>query len=80
MPESFSATVGATVRAELARRKRNQRELAEALGISQTQVSRRLAGEIAFNVDELAIVAAFLGVPMSLLIATAPVESPASAA
>lgn len=68
MPETFSVTVGATVRAEMARRRRTQRQLAEVLGISQTQVSRRLLGEISFNVDELALVATFLGMTVADLV------------
>ena len=68
MPDSFSATVGATVRAELARRRLTQRQLAEVLGVSQTQVGRRLTGEIALNVDELALVATFLGMPVAELV------------
>lgn len=70
MPETFSATVGATVRAELARRNIKQRQLAEVLGIAQTQISRRLAGDVAFNVDELAVVATFLGMSVSDLVGT----------
>lgn len=80
MPESFSQTVGATVRAELARRRITQRQLATVLGIAQTQVSRRLAGEVAFNVDELAVVAEFLGLPVAALLAGQPAVDPASAA
>lgn len=68
MPDALSLTVGATVRAELARRGLLQRQLAEHLGISQPQISRRLEGVIAFNVDELASVAEFLGVPVTLLL------------
>lgn len=68
MPESFSATVGATVRAELARRRIKQRQVAEVLGIAQTQVSRRLDGTVAFNVDELAAVAKFLDMSVAELV------------
>lgn len=69
MPESFSQTVGATVRAEMARRKITQRQVAEKLGISQTQVSRRLDGTVSFNVDELEAVAQVLGLPVALFVA-----------
>jgi len=75
MPDSFSNTVGATVRAEMARRRVTQRQIAEALGLSQTQISRRLAGEVAFNVDELAVVADFLGVAISTLVVSAPASA-----
>lgn len=55
-----TVTVAATVRAELARRRVQQATVAEALSLSQTAVSRRLAGLIPFNVDELVQVARLL--------------------
>lgn len=58
-------TVGANVRAEMARHRITQDQLATALGISQPQVSKRLLGEIAFDVDELEIASRLLGVPAS---------------
>jgi transcriptional regulator with XRE-family HTH domain len=63
-----AALVGANVRAEMARRSVTQTTLAAALGISQAQVSKRLAGAVAFDVNELRAVADFLGVPLPLLI------------
>lgn len=60
--------VGDSVRAELARQRKSQRQLAIALGLSQAAVSRRLLGHQAFDVDELAQVAAFLGLPIDHLI------------
>ena len=52
-----------------------QRQVAEALGIAQTQVSRRLLGRISFNVDELQTVATLLNLPVAALIAgPAPLE------
>lgn len=75
MPESFSQTVASTVKAEMARRNVTQRQVAEALGIAQTQVSRRLLGRISFNVDELQTVANLLDIPVAALIAgPAPLE------
>jgi len=55
--------VAGEVRAEAARRRVSQRAIAVALGVSQTAVSRRLNGEIPFDVDELGKVAELLGVP-----------------
>jgi len=68
MPESFSETVGATVRAEMARRKVTQQQVAAVLKIAQTQVSRRLNGQVSFNVDELQAVANLLGLPVQDLV------------
>lgn len=68
--------VAGAVRAELARRQVGQRQVAEALGISQPAVSRRLAGEVAFNVDELAAVADLLGMDARDLMPTASAPTP----
>lgn len=74
MPESFSETVGATVRAEMARRKVTQQQVADVLGIAQTQVSRRLNGQVSFNVDELQAVAHLLGMSVQSLVASPAAE------
>lgn len=50
------------IRAELARQRKSQADLAEALGISQQSLSNRLTGDTAFAMDELAKVAELLGV------------------
>lgn len=60
--------VAANIRAENARRGGTQLELARWLGISQQAMSRRLTGEIAFDVDELQAVAEHFGVPTSHLL------------
>ena len=41
-----------------------QAQLAEALGLTQSSVSRRLAGSQPFRTDELADAARFLGVSL----------------
>lgn len=56
------------IRAEMARRRLSQTELAGVLGISQTAVSRRLSGDTRFSVDELLKVAGWLGVPAASLL------------
>ena len=66
---SLRATTAAEVRAEMARQRRSGVELATHLDLSQQAVSRRLAGEVAFDLDELAAVAEWLGVPLQTLIA-----------
>lgn len=64
-------TAGA-VRAELARRRISGREMARELGWSFTTTSRRLSGSSPFDIDELAAVAAFLGMSVSQLFTDAP--------
>lgn len=76
MPLSPALRVASHVRAELARQQKNQTRLGEALGLSQTAVSRRLTGEVAFDVAELATVAAYLNVTLgSLLGESVPVDA-----
>jgi transcriptional regulator with XRE-family HTH domain len=70
-------TAGA-VRAELARRRISGRELSRALGWSVPATWRRLSGNCAFDIDELAAVADYLGVPLVSLIADDAAEPAAS--
>lgn len=72
MTHTPAQRIGANVRAEMARRGVSQTALAEQLGITQTAVSTRLRGKVAFNVDELAAVAAALDVPIGALLAEEP--------
>ena len=65
MGEDFTAKVAAEVRAEMARQRRSQEWLAARLGVSQSTLSRRITGELAFDTTELANVAAVLGVPVT---------------
>ena len=71
---SRSTAVAANVRAELARRHLTQRNLAERLEKSPNYVSRRMTGDVAWDIDELFAIADWLGVSASALL------SPASAA
>jgi len=64
MSESLTTTVAAEVRAEMARQRRSQRQVADALGVSNTYVWRRLTGEVAFDLTELEAVAAYLDRPV----------------
>lgn len=54
--------VAAEVRAEMARQRVSQQPIADALGMSRQALSRRLVGEIPFDVSELEQIANFLGV------------------
>lgn len=68
-PATPTERVAATVRAELARQRKTQVGLADALGLGRTAVSRRLSGEHPFRIDELHVVATYLGVPAASLLA-----------
>jgi transcriptional regulator with XRE-family HTH domain len=72
MSQTPATRTGSNVRAEMARAGISQTALAEKLGVSQAAVSKRLRGEVAFNVDELAKVADALKVPVAVLLADQP--------
>lgn len=59
---AIARTVGSSVRAELARHDKTQRDLAACLGLTEHTVGKRLSGESSFDVVELARVAKWLNV------------------
>lgn len=59
----------ANVRAEMARRRVTQTQLAEATGISQSALGRRLTGSQPFDVAQLEAIAGALAVPLADLVA-----------
>lgn len=63
-----AAAIGAEVRGLLAKQKISQTVAGQRLGLSQAAMSRRLLGEVPFNVDELAAIAKILGVPVARLL------------
>ena len=69
--------VGANVRAEMARRRMLQGALAEHLHLSQTGVSKRLAGETPFDINELVAIARLLEVELCQLLAGVSEDVPA---
>lgn len=69
MSESLPHRVAAEVRAEMARQGVRQWQLAAHLNLPQTAISRRLKGDITFDLGELEKVADFLGVPAAQLLA-----------
>jgi hypothetical protein len=71
---SAAQRIAGEVRAELARQRRSQASLALALGISQQALSRRMTGDIPFNIDQLSTVASFLSMPLEALVAS-PVQA-----
>ncbi len=68
MEDSATQRVAATIRAELARRRISQSALARELGMAQTAVSRRLTGQVPFDVNELHAIANHLGLPPAALL------------
>jgi transcriptional regulator with XRE-family HTH domain len=65
MEQTLAEAIGCGVRAEMARKGLTQRKLAEALGMSQPQITKRIAGRIEFRPSELEKAAELLGIPMT---------------
>lgn len=57
------ADTSATIRAAMAAQKLSQAVLADRLGVTQAWLSRRLTGQVAWRVSEVAKVTAELGGP-----------------
>lgn len=68
---SLNQTVAANVRAEMARRHHSQNSLAVLIGMRQQALSRRLSGQTAFTIDEIAAIAAILNVRITDLVGEA---------
>lgn len=66
-----AAQVGLRVQEEMRRCNVRQDVVGQRLGLSQSATSRRLLGEVPFNVAELAVVAALLDVPLADLVIAA---------
>ena len=63
-----TAQTGRNVRAEMARAGVSQIDLAERVGLSQSGLSKRLRGDVPFDVNELDAIATALGVPVVSLL------------
>lgn len=61
------------IRAEMGRQRRSANALATDLGVSDMYLSRRLSGQVAFDLADLPLVAAALGVPVAQFL---PVPAP----
>lgn len=59
--QTFAGLIAAEVRAQMGRLDVTQTQLADALGVSQVAISRRLRGAVPFDVVELSAVADLLG-------------------
>jgi transcriptional regulator with XRE-family HTH domain len=68
MTPTLSDRVASVVRAEMARKRVGQEEIAARLGLSQASVSRRIRGVTPFELDELETVADLLGLPVTAFI------------
>lgn len=66
--ETFSEQVAANIRAELARQRKTQAQLADVWGLTQASVSKRMSGTVPVDINEVAKAADWLGVPVSRLI------------
>lgn len=66
---------GQAVRAAMVEKRISQRQLADALDLTQAGVSRRLAGTVDFTVSELTAAAALLDYPIAELLPS-PVDAP----
>jgi len=62
--DDLKLSVAGEVRAYLARRQITGQQAAKQLGWNQAYLQRRLAGKVAFDVTDLAALAAFLQVPV----------------
>lgn len=65
MTHTLAEHVAREVRAEMARQRVSQLQLATRLGLSQPQISKRLTGRLEFRPSELDAVAELLGVPVT---------------
>lgn len=77
MPENYPLSgtreaVASAVRESMAKRKISGRALAEQLGMPQSVFSRRMTGEVAFTIEELARVAAALDERLDTLLVGVP--------
>lgn len=77
-PTSAREMVAAEVRAELARQRHNSNSLPRFVGKSQRYWYERLNARLAFSVDDLAALSAFLQVPMVQFIPAVIAPGPTS--
>lgn len=66
--EAARQVIAGNVRATLGRKKSSQTALAKVLAKSQAAVSRRLNGELAFDMDELMLICEHYRVPLADLL------------
>lgn len=71
-PPSLTDLVATRLRGVLAEQRRSQGDMALFLGLSQAAVSRRLAGKIPIDLNEVDALAHWLDVPLARLIPLQP--------
>lgn len=70
-PGGLRTAIAEVIRVEMARKRMTQRALAEATGLSQSYLGRRMVCEYSFTTDELERIAIALDVPLTLLLPVA---------
>lgn len=65
----LSEKVAAEIRAEMGRQRLTGRGLEAQLGWPHTYLTRRLRGQVSFNLDDVEVIAAALEVPVTSLFA-----------
>lgn len=65
---SYNEHVSAEIRAEMARQRLSQKEMARRLGWSRAALSRRLTGGTGWSINEADKVAELLGVELRMLV------------
>ena len=69
--DTFTPAVAGAVRAELSRRQRPISEVAAAIGVSRTTLSKLLNGGGAFDTKQLAAIAQYLDIPVDQIFESA---------
>lgn len=64
--------IAGNILALMGRHRVSQRRLGEVLGLTQPPLSKRLAGKVAFDMDEIEAIAAFFDVPVTDLFDDTP--------
>lgn len=68
MSNDVRPSIAAEVRAALARHDKTQRDLADCIGVDQASTWARLRGRRSFRAEEIAMIAAWLDIPVESLI------------
>ncbi|MFI2568886.1 helix-turn-helix domain-containing protein [Cellulosimicrobium funkei] len=64
---TYSESIAAEVRAEVARQRKTVQGLAQVLNVTQSTASRRFTGDVPFDMREIFEVAAWLGLSVTEL-------------
>lgn len=66
--DTYREAVASEVRALMGRHRTSQTKLAKVLGVSQSALSRRLTGDLAFDTDDIFALARYFDVRLSALL------------